>query len=261
MKQKVSIKTLYLIGIIGAGLILLAIGSTYAMFTASIVIDNPISLSSSLSSTSEVIETVDVLVESGEVKTVRLYVSNTTNTDLKYGSWYVSDNDDIIVGVSSDSNDPPVGTILREGSVSTSGSDTKIVTVVVKNTSSFSANVSLGVSASEDSIVISDEWTPIIDVINSSDGSYTVVVRLDVNYSGGEFIENYLTQAVANGNNFNASVTNKYPGTYHYCNTKCTNGQNAVVTNLDPDANPINYSFPVTDHTVCTVNFSTDYCF
>ena len=71
MKQKVSIKTLYLIGIIGAGLILLAIGSTYAMFTASIVIDNPISLSSSLSSTSEVIETVDVLVESGKVKTVR----------------------------------------------------------------------------------------------------------------------------------------------------------------------------------------------
>ena len=43
--KKIKLKTLYLIGIITIGLIGLGIGSTYAMFTSDIEIDNPISIS------------------------------------------------------------------------------------------------------------------------------------------------------------------------------------------------------------------------
>ena len=48
MKEKISIKTLFLLGIISIGLIGLGIGSTYAMFIASAEINNPITIDTSL---------------------------------------------------------------------------------------------------------------------------------------------------------------------------------------------------------------------
>lgn len=52
--KKVSIKTFYLLGVVSIGLIGLAIGSTYAMFTASAEISNPITISSNLTSNDDV---------------------------------------------------------------------------------------------------------------------------------------------------------------------------------------------------------------
>ena len=49
MKKKISVKTLYLLGIITIGLIGLGVGSTYAMFTTTIEIDNPITIYATLS--------------------------------------------------------------------------------------------------------------------------------------------------------------------------------------------------------------------
>ena len=49
MKKKISVKTLYLLGIITIGLIGLGVGSTYAMFTTTIEIDNPITICATLS--------------------------------------------------------------------------------------------------------------------------------------------------------------------------------------------------------------------
>ena len=46
--KKISIKTFYLIAVISIGLIGLAVGSTYAMFTTSAEINNPITISSNL---------------------------------------------------------------------------------------------------------------------------------------------------------------------------------------------------------------------
>lgn len=43
MKQRVNFKTIYLIATITVGLLGLAIGSTYAIFTTSAEINNPIS--------------------------------------------------------------------------------------------------------------------------------------------------------------------------------------------------------------------------
>ena len=78
--KKIKLKTLYLIGIITIGLIGLGIGSTYAMFTTSIEIDNPISLSTTLTSESDVIETFDVEVAAGGNKEIPLTINNTSNS-------------------------------------------------------------------------------------------------------------------------------------------------------------------------------------
>lgn len=48
MKQRINFKTIYLIATITVGLLGLAIGSTYAIFTTSAEINNPISLSTTL---------------------------------------------------------------------------------------------------------------------------------------------------------------------------------------------------------------------
>ena len=48
--KKINIKTIYLVAVISIGLICLAIGSTYAMFTTSAEINNPITISSNLTS-------------------------------------------------------------------------------------------------------------------------------------------------------------------------------------------------------------------
>ena len=50
MKKKISMKTIYLLAVIAVGLVGLGVGSTYAVFTASATIDNPIAFTSNLSS-------------------------------------------------------------------------------------------------------------------------------------------------------------------------------------------------------------------
>mgnify|MGYP000053742010 CR=1 FL=1 len=88
--KKIKIKTLYLIGIITIGLIGLGIGSTYAMFTTSIEIDNPISLSATLTSESDVIETFDIEVESNDIEVIELTIINGSTTSLNYSSFYIT---------------------------------------------------------------------------------------------------------------------------------------------------------------------------
>ena len=60
--KKISIKTFYLIAVISIGLIGLAVGSTYAMFTTSAEINNPITISSNLTSNDDTMETFEVEV-------------------------------------------------------------------------------------------------------------------------------------------------------------------------------------------------------
>ena len=60
--KKISVKNMYLLLIICIGLVCLGIGSTYAVFTASAEIENPIVISSNLTHESDIIETVEVEV-------------------------------------------------------------------------------------------------------------------------------------------------------------------------------------------------------
>ena len=86
--KKISIKTFYLIAVISIGLIGLAVGSTYAMFTTSAEINNPITIISILTSNDDVMETFEVEVKSKEFITKTIIVNSGNNTNINYGMRY-----------------------------------------------------------------------------------------------------------------------------------------------------------------------------
>ena len=86
--KKINIKTIYLVAVISIGLICLAIGSTYAMFTTSAEINNPITISSILTSNDDVMETFEVEVKSKEFITKTIIVNSGNNTNINYGMRY-----------------------------------------------------------------------------------------------------------------------------------------------------------------------------
>ena len=86
--KKISVKTFYLIAVISIGLIGLAVGSTYAMFTTSAEINNPITISSNLISNDDVMETFEVEVKSKEFITKTIIVNSGNNTNINYGIRY-----------------------------------------------------------------------------------------------------------------------------------------------------------------------------
>ena len=89
--KKISVKTFYLIAVISIGLIGLAVGSTYAMFTTSAEINNPITISSNLTSNNDAMETFEVEVKSKEFITKTIIVNSGNNTNINYGIWYLND--------------------------------------------------------------------------------------------------------------------------------------------------------------------------
>ena len=86
--KKISVKTFYLIAVISIGLIGWAVGSTYAMFTTSAEINNPITISSNLISNDDVMETFEVEVKSKEFITKTIIVNSGNNTNINYGMRY-----------------------------------------------------------------------------------------------------------------------------------------------------------------------------
>ena len=152
MTKKIPVKNLYLIAIISIGLIGLAVGSTYAMFTATAEINNPISLSSNLTYTSDIVETMDVTVAAGETEYVTLDITNSTDSTLNYAIWYIDD-----------SGDCDFGTEFEDGGYSTSGSIASSeffsVDVYIRNNSTSNVTVTLGISSSVGNIVLADNMT------------------------------------------------------------------------------------------------------
>ena len=116
MKKKLSLKNIYLLSVIGIGLIGLALGSTYAMFITNVEIDNPISLSTNLSSESDIIETFDIEVEAGSNKEIPLTINNTSNSKLNYSVWYITSASDIEMGTKlSNSDSSPSSSTIASG--------------------------------------------------------------------------------------------------------------------------------------------------
>ena len=153
MKKKLSLKNIYLLSVIGIGLIGLALGSTYAMFITNVEIDNPISLNTNLSSENDIIETVEVTVPSSDHIEVPLTINNQSSSTLNYSTFYVSSSSDIEVGTKLSNSDSsiPTGTI--------SSNTTKKVYVQIKNNTSSSLTITLGVSSSINNIVLSSSMT------------------------------------------------------------------------------------------------------
>ena len=157
MKEKISIKTLYLLGIITIGLIALGVGSTYAMFTASAEIDNPISINANLNSEDDIIETIELELEPNDIRVAVINLNNTSNTTLNYASFYITKSNDIEVGVTHNFTDTAVPT----GSIE--NGTTKKVYIQIKNSGSSTANVTLGVLSNSGTIIKADNMTLIND--------------------------------------------------------------------------------------------------
>ena len=157
MKEKISVKTLYLLGIITIGLIGLGVGSTYAMFTVSAEINNPISINANLNSEDDIIETIELELEPNDIRVAVINLNNTSNTTLNYASFYITESSDIEVGVTHNFTDTAVPT----GSIS--NGTTKKVYIQIKNSGSSTANVTLGVLSNSGTIIKADNMTLIND--------------------------------------------------------------------------------------------------
>lgn len=149
--KKINIKTIYLVAVISIGLICLAIGSTYAMFTTSAKINNPITISSNLTSNDDTMETFEVEVSPSATVTKTINISSGTVSNVNYSVWYINDISNIDIGVSSTSY-TTAGTI--------SNANTTVTTKIsIRNNSSTTKTVTLGVALSKNSIVLASNMS------------------------------------------------------------------------------------------------------
>ena len=145
-ERKISLKTLYLLGIICAGLAFLGVGSTYAVFVAEDTISNPISFVSNLSYDGNVIETIEVTVEAGETISTTLNITNNGTSSINYVVWHNNKNDNVHIGLNS-------GTV--SGTL-TSGT-TSYPVVDIRNKTDESLKLILGISSGTGSVVLSGD--------------------------------------------------------------------------------------------------------
>ena len=147
--QKISVKTIYLILVISIGLVGLGVGSTFAMFTASSKIDNPISFTAGIFGESDVIETVEVTVPAGETKATNLHVTNSTNSNLNYVMWYIDEGLDIELG-SKRTDSGTYQTTIGAG-------EEHQYEVSIRNNSNSDVTVVIGVSSVTVSVTLSSD--------------------------------------------------------------------------------------------------------
>lgn len=147
--QKISVKTIYLILVISIGLVGLGVGSTFAMFTASSKIDNPISFTAGIFGESDVIETVEVTVPVGETKATNLHVTNSTNSNLNYVMWYIDEGLDIELG-SKRTDSGTYQTTIGAG-------EEHQYEVSIRNNSNSDVTVVIGVSSDTGSVTLSSD--------------------------------------------------------------------------------------------------------
>lgn len=147
--QKISVKTIYLILVISIGLVGLGVGSTFAMFTASSKIDNPISFTAGIFGESDVIETVEVTVPAGETKATNLHVTNSTSSSLNYVIWYIDDGLDIELG-SKRTDSGTYQTTIGAG-------EEHQYEVSIRNNSSSDVTVIIGVSSGTGSVTLGSD--------------------------------------------------------------------------------------------------------
>lgn len=144
--QKISVKTIYLILVISIGLVGLGVGSTFAMFTASSKIDNPISFTAGIFGESDVMETVEVTVPAGETKATNLHV---TNSNLNYVMWYIDEGLDIELG-SKRTDSGTYQTTIGAG-------EEHQYEVSIRNNSNSDVTVVIGISSGTGSVTLSSD--------------------------------------------------------------------------------------------------------
>ena len=155
--KKVSIKTFYLIAVISIGLIGLAVGSTYAMFTTSAEINNPITISSNLTSNNDVMETFEVEIEPYKTVTQTININSGTVSNVNYAVWYLNNISNVDIGILS-TNTRTTGVIKDAGS----GTGCNIV---LRNNSAEKKTITIGVATSKSSISLASNMTIVPQVV------------------------------------------------------------------------------------------------
>lgn len=155
--KKISIKTFYLIAVISIGLIGLAVGSTYAMFTTSAEINNPITISSNLTSNNDVMETFEVEIEPYKTVTQTININSGTVSNVNYAVWYLNNISNVDIGILS-TNTRTTGVIKDAGS----GTGCNIV---LRNNSAEKKIITIGVATSKSSISLASNMTIVPQVV------------------------------------------------------------------------------------------------
>ena len=171
---KISIKNIYLILIISIGLIVLGIGSSYAMFTASSNIDNPISLSSNLITNEDIFESFNVNLSSRESRSIKFNITNSNNiSNIKYASWYIYNGDSNDISFSIDKTNDNY--IDFNGELSVNGG---IIAIDITNNTSNNISLTIGVSASKNNIILPDYMKLISGDSNDGiDNNYLIIKK------------------------------------------------------------------------------------
>lgn len=157
--KKISIKTFYLIAVISIGLIGLAVGSTYAMFTTSAEINNPITISSNLTSNNDVMETFEVEIEPYKTVTQTININSDTIYNVNYTVWYLNDVTGIEAGILS-TNTRTTGIInAKELGIGTT------CNIVLRNNSAEKKNITIGVATSKNNIVLASNMIRVPQVV------------------------------------------------------------------------------------------------
>lgn len=139
MKQRINFKTIYLIATITVGLLGLAIGSTYAIFTTSAEINNPISLSTTLISDDDVFDVIDIVIEPYDTITKTIKIVNSSNSTVNFAIWYLNNFSDNSVDFGI--NGVPSGTL------NVSSNESRIVNI--RNKTSNQITITIGVASSK----------------------------------------------------------------------------------------------------------------
>ena len=225
--QKISVKTIYLILVISIGLVGLGVGSTFAMFTASSKIDNPISFTAGIFGESDVIETVEVTVPAGETKATNLHVTNSTNSNLNYVMWYIDEGLDIELG-SKRTDSGTYQTTIGAG-------EEHKYEVSIRNNSNSDVTVVIGVSSGTGSVTLSSDMKMVPQ--SELDDPNTSLSDFDYILGGGTYKnESDMSYSIPNGYiyliNYKGSSTDvTIPATYTVNGTK----YNTVVLSADMD--------------------------
>lgn len=154
METKISIKTIYLLLVISIGLIGLGVGSTFAVFTASAEINDPITFSSNLTYDSDVFESFDVAVAPGVTRNVNfaIWPEDIIDDMISYAVWYIYEGDESDLTLGVDTTAEAYATV-PSGSLDSGSSGINVFTTITNNTSN-TIKLTLGVATSRSNIIL-----------------------------------------------------------------------------------------------------------
>ena len=217
---KISIKNIYLILIISIGLIVLGIGSSYAMFTASSNIDNPISLSSNLITNEDIFESFNVNLSSRESRSIKFNITNSNNiSNIKYASWYIYNGDSNDISFYIDKTNDNY--IDFNGELSVNGG---IIAIDIINNTSNNISLTIGVSSRKNNIIL-PSYMKLISGDNKPEVTST-------------YIADYITNLYTNASK--STVTNNSI-TYNYASSVSLMNDRLGSSSTDIDGGNIRY--------------------